>query len=817
MRLLIAIIYPGSTEQELLDGNFGLSTIPFLALGGFLETPPDTVAIAMGRDLTMYIADNYGPDFDEFNSALRLRALALGYDAFFENAPDADRGYIRDEMMGYVDEMLTTGEYEVWPFRPYLSNIGTMIASSLGLTAICLQDEADSLMLWFAMDDADDIIGNWLQYHVDIEGAYNEGSLYGSWSMRNLIYYFEARKRFDGFDYSAIPKIRNMENWFAYELHPHGGAKVNNIQDCSYLELPLAQNTTYFDWAQSVWGSELASYIWQHVAGTYGHNAGAGADKAGTVLWNQGLTPLQPDSVLPSSMLWENRGLYYYRTGWPSGAASDDIQFSFYSGTFQGGHAQEDQNQFTLTAYSTQFAMDHGPGSDVAKHSEAHNIILIDGAGQHNAGNSIGTDGDISAYILTDYADFLLGDATAAYSTHSGMNNHAFPFPHSDWSWGYKDANPVNFARRTMVAVHDADTPPYFVLFDDIEKDGLPHTYEWRMHTARTNAVDTMANPIMFTDGDAFMEMHILSPSFTSLQKNIAFFNNLMLDPDSDVLSLTTTAVNPRYVMVLVPGDATVTPPIVTSAIEPWGLSATVEWTGGKTDLILINWSGGPVTYPFASSGGQPFSGSPRAARGARDAATTPIDTDASFALLRFDGTDMEKYMLYDACTLMVGDTSYVVINNGTATIGLSGSRIDIDRYDADFVLYAPGVNDVFYRKQRIHVQNNGGYLTPDPVVSVGDDQRPFVRPRAWVHPNPFNPSTTVTLKLPASATVTAVIYDAMGRSVRSLWSGTLPAGTNRLLWNGRNDRGEPVASGVYLLNIRAAGDAQTLKLVLLK
>jgi hypothetical protein len=133
--------------------------------------------------------------------------------------------------------------------------------------------------------------------------------------------------------------------------------------------------------------------------------------------------------------VWAQRGLYYYRSGWPSGATSNDIVMSFYSGKFQGGHAQEDQNQFALRAYGNSFAIDHGAGS-TAKESESHNMVFIDGKGQHNAGSSIGTDGAISDYILGDFADAVTGDATAAYTTYSEFNAPNYPIAGTDWSWG---------------------------------------------------------------------------------------------------------------------------------------------------------------------------------------------------------------------------------------------------------------------------------------------------------------------------------------------------------------------------------------------
>jgi hypothetical protein len=436
-------VYPAYSMEELLDDDYALNSIPNLGLSGFLESQRDTAALALGKLITLNIADNYGVDTDSFGSSLRLRSLALGYDMFFEDSSESERDYLRSEIISYVDYMTSNFNYTIWRYRPYLGNKTMMIAASLGLAAICLDGETDPSRVTAALDFADELIDEWLAHQLDENGAYNEGLVYGSWSMRMLIYYFHARKRYDGVDYSTNSQIRSIENWLAFELLPEGSGRANNLNDCAYTDNILSRHHTYFDWAQAEWGSRLSSWLWDHIAGSFGFDWELEADKAATVIWNQSLPPIEPDGTLPESIMWEERGLYYFRTGWDLGSNSDDVVFSFYSGKFQGAHAQEDQGQFTLYGYGKKWAIDHGPGAS-AKQSEAHNVILIDDSGQHNAGNSIGTDGEIREYLLSEFADFVVGDQTAAYTTYSQWNGPDVPFPGADWSWGYDGGNPVN-------------------------------------------------------------------------------------------------------------------------------------------------------------------------------------------------------------------------------------------------------------------------------------------------------------------------------------------------------------------------------------
>ena len=84
--------------------------------------------------------------------------------------------------------------------------------------------------------------------------------------------------------------------------------------------------------------------------------------------------------------------------------------------------------------------------------------------------------------------------------------------------------------------------------------------------------------------------------------------------------------------------------------------------------------------------------------------------------------------------------------------------------------------------------------------------------------PNPFNPKTTLRFELPAAARVELVVYDTQGRRVRTLLSGAvMPAGGSAVDWDGRDDRGEQVGSGVYFYRLVTDKDRLAGKAVLLK
>lgn len=72
--------------------------------------------------------------------------------------------------------------------------------------------------------------------------------------------------------------------------------------------------------------------------------------------------------------------------------------------------------------------------------------------------------------------------------------------------------------------------------------------------------------------------------------------------------------------------------------------------------------------------------------------------------------------------------------------------------------------------------------------------------------PNPFNPETSIRFQLPTPSLVSVIIYDLLGREVRSLVDGTRDAGFYSVVWDGRNNLGQQASSGVYFYRLHASG-----------
>jgi hypothetical protein len=83
--------------------------------------------------------------------------------------------------------------------------------------------------------------------------------------------------------------------------------------------------------------------------------------------------------------------------------------------------------------------------------------------------------------------------------------------------------------------------------------------------------------------------------------------------------------------------------------------------------------------------------------------------------------------------------------------------------------------------------------------------------------PNPFNPTTTIRFTVRDAGYVSLQVFDAGGRAVRTLVDDRVASGTHEVRWDGGNERGERVSSGVYFYRLTALGVSQTKKMVLLK
>jgi hypothetical protein len=83
--------------------------------------------------------------------------------------------------------------------------------------------------------------------------------------------------------------------------------------------------------------------------------------------------------------------------------------------------------------------------------------------------------------------------------------------------------------------------------------------------------------------------------------------------------------------------------------------------------------------------------------------------------------------------------------------------------------------------------------------------------------PNPFNPITNVEFSVPRSGPVRVAIFDIHGKRVANLINETMSPGVYRVRWNGKDDKGADVSSGIYYARIQSRGGSGSGRLALIK
>jgi hypothetical protein len=150
--------------------------------------------------------------------------------------------------------------------------------------------------------------------------------------------------------------------------------------------------------------------------------------------------------------------------------------------------------------------------------------------------------------------------------------------------------------------------------------------------------------------------------------------------------------------------------------------------------------------------------------------------------------------------------------------IAAAGGLAASDSFRVAFTLCEPTVVGIS-RNQQFLVWS-GLALPLVPSVSDVRAQPEFERLSTCLHPNspnPFSPVTRLTYEIGAPGVARITIYDVSGRKTRSLVSGEHRTGLFEVSWDGRDDAGHPVASGIYFAVLEAPDTRQVRRLILIR
>lgn len=152
-----------------------------------------------------------------------------------------------------------------------------------------------------------------------------------------------------------------------------------------------------------------------------------------------------------------------------------------------------------------------------------------------------------------------------------------------------------------------------------------------------------------------------------------------------------------------------------------------------------------------------------------------------------------------------------VIDQSGAASQSTSHKMIDV-------VGQPTPVGEATSTSGRLSAGFLGGVLAPPVAVEEADD--PVIPAEFKLHqnfPNPFNPETAIEYELAKSGLIRLEIYNLLGQKIRILVDQNQSAGLHRIFWNGKNEAGAPMVSGVYLCRMETENFKATIRMVLLR
>jgi hypothetical protein len=186
-----------------------------------------------------------------------------------------------------------------------------------------------------------------------------------------------------------------------------------------------------------------------------------------------------------------------------------------------------------------------------------------------------------------------------------------------------------------------------------------------------------------------------------------------------------------------------------------------------------------------------------------RRAAVSDVDNDTDPDVVVVGGNSTIGEVVYYENDGFLSFVKRAIDSTAGNRVALSVLDIDKSRTDDFFVVNNLPHQVVMYLAPDV---GSAVHPSPDGPATLGPN-----------FPNPFNPATTIEFELAADADVVLDVVSSAGEKVRALVHDRLDAGPHVVRWDGRNDRGEGVGSGVYFCRLRVDGRTLARKMVVLK
>jgi hypothetical protein len=413
---------PVPGPQERRSQNNVAFAVAEISLAYAVERKPEYLAAAKAWTLAAIDYEPWGYTYNKPNTDLAaghlLYALGWAYDLLYDDFTPAERSRIRISLERHAalvyDAFLPGPQKRVH----FTQNHYFIPTAGLGIAALALMGESQEAPRWAALARA---FHHRAGQFLSPDGYYYEGMEYWIFSTPWLVHFLDAWEHSTGESLWERDVFRNWKTLLAHALLPDG----QNVFDFGDIwEGPLTRARKGADYERAFPNGTLQSNFnvmyrvaarfkdpeAQAIAERYRNFGHSNLEEYWTLLWRDPGLKAASMSAFPLQHLFEDMGVYYYRTSWEK----DALAFTFKAGPPEGhrtaallpkipewsldsGHAHPDQGSFIIYANGRYLTGDTGyAGLPTARN---HNTVTIDGVGQ-------GVEGDHDVWRGAPYAGF---------------------------------------------------------------------------------------------------------------------------------------------------------------------------------------------------------------------------------------------------------------------------------------------------------------------------------------------------------------------------------------------------------------------------
>ena len=232
-----------------------------------------------------------------------------------------------------------------------------------------------------------------------------------------------------------------------------------------------------------------------------------------------------------------------------------------------------------------------------------------------------------------------------------------------------------------------------------------------------------------------------------------------------------------------------------------------------------------PLEETSLSGGAYLFLAYPRTFGGLVNPQTTTLQWATNVTTNQFDGISPDRFRIIADCN--PGDLTtaeppnaarklFWQIKFDTAAVSGPSGQVFFDSVrnnPSDRIEF----RNLAGSRMRVHFLNSTFTITATGIREIDPDIIPRRYALAQNFPNPFNANTQIVFALPNAGRATLEVFNLLGQKVNMLIDGYLTAGTKIVNWDGRDDKGLPVPSGVYFYQLHSGEFKATKKMLVLK